>query len=295
MTETAPRANIVTRGQSGPKMAAVRAGMKTLDRVAPHVSARYVARMWCTLPRGRSRSLDLRPHRGVIDHLTIYGGREVVTETWGAGPVVYLVHGWGGWRGQLGAFVDPLVAAGFQVVAFDTPSHGEAGPGVLGSGRSTLREMMEGFEEVVQRFGAASGVVAHSLGTTSAARLELVNSVSPVRAFVAPAPDLSNYDSVLAGLLGFSERTSVHLRNQMEVLGHDRLNSFDLSRMGGGGELASTLIVHDRNDREAPYANAQVLAERWGARLHTTEGLGHQRLLADPAVISQVVGHLRQG
>jgi pimeloyl-ACP methyl ester carboxylesterase len=33
------------------------------------------------------------------------------------------MHGWGGWRGQLGSFVEPLVAAGFRVIAFDVP-HG---------------------------------------------------------------------------------------------------------------------------------------------------------------------------
>ena len=49
---------------------------------------------------------------------------------WGAGPSVLLVHGWEGRGAQLGALVDPLVAAGYRVVALDGPAHGDS-PGRL--------------------------------------------------------------------------------------------------------------------------------------------------------------------
>lgn len=61
------------------------------------------------------------------------GGRTVVVETWGEGEPVYLLHGWGGWRGQLGAFVAPIVEAGRRAVALDTPSHGESADAPRGS------------------------------------------------------------------------------------------------------------------------------------------------------------------
>ncbi|MGZ5446135.1 MAG: alpha/beta hydrolase [Thermoanaerobaculia bacterium] len=47
--------------------------------------------------------------------------------SWGEGPAVLLVHGWGGHAAQFQSFVEPLVRAGFRAIAFDAPSHGSSG------------------------------------------------------------------------------------------------------------------------------------------------------------------------
>jgi pimeloyl-ACP methyl ester carboxylesterase len=53
------------------------------------------------------------------------------------------------------------------------------------------------------------------------------------------------------------------------------------------------LIVHDRDDRAAPLAAAQALADALpAARLHITEGLSHRRVLSDPSVLATVLAHL---
>ena len=82
---------------------------------------------------------------------------------WG-NPTAYLVHGWGGWWQQLSAHVEPLLARGFCVVAFDAPSHGDSGPGVHGRRSTTFLEMAEALGAVVSEFGRPTLVVAHSAG-----------------------------------------------------------------------------------------------------------------------------------
>jgi hypothetical protein len=48
------------------------------------------------------------------------------------------------------------------------------------------------------------------------------------------------------------------------------------------------LVVHDRTDGEVPWSDGDEVARAWpGARLRTTEGLGHRRVLRDPAVIAE--------
>ena len=55
-----------------------------------------------------------------------------------------------------------------------------------------------------------------------------------------------------------------------------------------------TLVVHDRGDRQTPYADSVRLVESLpDARLVTTDGLGHRRILQDSAVVRQVVSILR--
>jgi pimeloyl-ACP methyl ester carboxylesterase len=54
------------------------------------------------------------------------------------------------------------------------------------------------------------------------------------------------------------------------------------------------LLVHDRDDVETPARGSQSLASAWpGADLLLTEGLGHRRVLWDPAVVERTVAFAR--
>ena len=53
------------------------------------------------------------------------------------------------------------------------------------------------------------------------------------------------------------------------------------------------LVIHDRDDREVGWNDGAAIARSWpGAELVTTTGLGHHRIVSDPAVIRQVVTFL---
>jgi pimeloyl-ACP methyl ester carboxylesterase len=52
-------------------------------------------------------------------------------------------------------------------------------------------------------------------------------------------------------------------------------------------------VIHDRDDPEVPLANGEAIAAAWpGARLVTTEGLGHTRIVHDPGVVARGVAFL---
>ena len=75
--------------------------------------------------------------RGTTDRVPFEGGELAVT-TWGsAGPNILLMHGWGGSRAQMTGFVEPLVSAGYRVVAYDQPAHGESDGKLTNLGDST--------------------------------------------------------------------------------------------------------------------------------------------------------------
>jgi hypothetical protein len=49
-------------------------------------------------------------------------------------------------------------------------------------------------------------------------------------------------------------------------------------------------VIHDRNDSQVPWKQGAALARHWpGARLLTTQGLGHGRILDDDAVARAAV------
>jgi pimeloyl-ACP methyl ester carboxylesterase len=260
-----------------------------LERLAPGIGARWAEALWFSVPRSRSRRQEsTRPGRRFQVH--VQGGK-VVGEVWGDGPVVYLQHGWGGWWGQLGALVDLLVEAGHRVVAFDAPSHGDSDPGQAGPGRGTILEFADALAAVVAAHGPAHAVVAHSLGSTAAA-YALGRGVAAERmVFVAPMADPLPYTRAFAGRLGFGERIRTRLVRRVERRVGMSMAAFDVPAMARSVPTPPLLLIHDRQDAETSWSDSAAIAQAWpSAHLVTTSGLGHRRLLGDPAVVAEVVG-----
>lgn len=279
---------------NGPQYTLLRAGFSTLDLIAPRLAGRWAARVWCTLPRPNGRARDDRPAAGRLasaslqSTVTLPDGRRVATEVWGDGPPIYLVHGWGGWRGQLGTFVEPLVERGYRVVGFDAPSHGESGPGRHGPRRTTGLEVMEALDAVVASFGPPAGIVAHSLGSAMSA-LAIADGVpAPARlALVAPTVGPLPHIKVMAKMFGFSDRTLQAMLDRLEEMLGRPMSDFDTLDLRR--PMPRTLIIHDRHDKEVPLAEGVQLAAAWpDVELVTTEGLGHRRILRDPDVVERV-------
>jgi pimeloyl-ACP methyl ester carboxylesterase len=271
-----------------------------LERIAPAIGARWAESLWFTVPNGRGRHERLAPP-GRPFQVEI-NGRTVAGEVWGerpaggasgeAGPpVVYLVHGWGGWRWQLDAFVAPLVEAGLRVVAFDAPSHGASDPGPEGPGRSTLLEFADALAAVVAANGPAHAVIAHSLGATATAYAVRAGLPAGRLAFVAPMADPLPYTRTFAGRLGFGERVRTRLVARIERRVGTSMSAFDVPAMARQVATPPLLLVHDRQDAETGWADSAAIAQSWpDTRLITTTGLGHRRILRVPAVVTEVNG-----
>lgn len=205
-------------------------------------------------------------------------------------PTVALLHGWEGRGSQLGAFADPLVEAGFRVVAVDAPGHGDS-PGRS----SSLVALADALRRVGESFGPLAGVVAHSAGTVGA--VHCVSRGLPVDRLVCVAPgvDLEAYVGEFARFFGLSADASRSLKLRIER--HVGVTMRDLDPRRAATDLRiPALIIHDRTDREAPFAGGEQLARSWpGARLLATEGLGHTRILWDDKVVSAATAFLREG
>jgi pimeloyl-ACP methyl ester carboxylesterase len=260
-----------------------------LERATPALGARWAERLWFTVPgAGGRRDRLVPPGRPFRVHVH---GRTVAGEAWGDGPVVYLVHGWGGWRGQLDAFAGPLAEAGHRVVAFDALSHGDSDPGPSGPGRSNALELADALTAVVAANGPAAAVVAHSLGATATA-YAMHDGLAVGRAvFVAPMADPLPYTRTFAGRLGFGERVRTRMVRRIERRVGMALSAFDVPTLAGTMATPPLLLVHDRQDAETGWSDSDAIAHAWpGARLVSTTGLGHRRILRDPAVVAEVTG-----
>jgi pimeloyl-ACP methyl ester carboxylesterase len=305
------RKSTIVRASQTAILRLVRASFRTLELFAPGLASRWATRIWCTPPhgrRGRHRDPEGTPGERFMVPITTRG--MVVAETWGAGPVTYLLHGWGGRRGQLAAFVAPLVAAGQRVVALDAPGHGESGAGRLGGRRTHLPEIAEALAAVIAVTGPAHAIIAHS-GGALATTVAVHDGLAAGRlVFIAPMTSPLPYLRRFADQLSLGRRSfDRFVRRAERLVGRDFADFDAVARAAAAepGRLPPRLVIHDRDDREVSHAGGRALAEAWaratpgtssptpGATLHTTHGLGHRRLLSDPAVIAETVSFITAG
>jgi hypothetical protein len=109
--------------------------------------------------------------------------------------------------------------------------------------------------------------------------------------FVAPMADPLPYTRTFAGRLGFGERVRTRLVSRIERRVGMPLSAFAVPGLVLTMATPPLLLVHDRQDAETGWSDSDAIARAWpGARLVTTTGLGHRRILRDPAVVAEVTG-----
>lgn len=259
---------------------------RTLDLIAPRVAGRQVRDLWFTLPPAVPAAV--LPSGGTPFSVTSQG-TTVRGHVWGQGPVVYLVHGWGGRGAQFVGFVEPLVATGHTVVMYDAPSHGDSDPGPHGR-RTHGVEAAQALDDVAKRFGPARAVVAHSMGA-------IVTNLAMNRGWlgterlvlVSPMANAVELFDGLQAAVGFGARTRRAFERATDEFTGLPVAQFDTAYQASLHDPVPTLAITDRQDPQASYESVVTLAIALGAPLVTTEGLGHNRILRDESVVHQVV------
>lgn len=204
---------------------------------------------------------------------------------WGIGPTVLLVHGWEGRGSQLGAFVEPLVAAGLSVVTFDAPAHGDS-PGH----RLYLTDHADALADVVAAVGPVHATIAHSFGAAAVLLAHQRHGIDIARN-VMIAPNVVIEDAVdrFARMLGLDATDRILFEHQLVTHSGVPISSLRLDALAGTRD-AGLVIFHDRDDSEVPFHHAEQLAQVWpGSQLREADGLGHRRVLRDAGVIGEAV------
>jgi pimeloyl-ACP methyl ester carboxylesterase len=242
--------------------------------LAPELAAHWAAQRFTT-PR------QLPQPDG--EHAFLASGRpfrvgRIAAWRWGRGPMALLVHGWEGRGAQLLPFVGPLVERGFSVVTFDAPAHG-ASPGL----NANVADFSHTIFAVSERVGAPEVVIAHSLGSV-ATLLAMRKGLRPGSVVLVAPPSPARSFEAFSDVLALPDAVRARAMQRVESDVGERFSDVEPSALARGLAVPA-LIVHDADDRVAPWSVGRALADAWpGATLHTTSGLGHHRILRDPSV-----------
>jgi pimeloyl-ACP methyl ester carboxylesterase len=281
----------IVRAEISPRLR--RFALALTEREAPALGARLAVRMWMTLPA--APAAISRPQLAPPGNRTFLKSG-VAVESWGNedDPPVYLMHGWAGYRGQLGAFVTPLTEGGFRVVALDAPGHGESAPGRYGRRRALMPDFIAGLRSAISHYGAPDGVVAHSLGASAVAVAAVDGLPTKRLVLIAPVANVMSGLDIFTRAAGVGPKVRARMPRRVERITRMPAAHFDIAaRAAECEELPPALVIHDVADKRVPFDNGALVAAAWpDSRLETTEGLGHLRILSDQRVIDTAVAFL---
>ncbi len=271
-----------------PRLWAIRTAFRTVGAVAPGVAARWAETLFCTPPRRRDGD---EAFIATGSRFTLASqGQQLAGWQWGSGPAVVLVHGWGSRASRLGGLAAALVEAGFRVVAYDAPAHGES------TGRfASLPEFARALGDVADAVGPLHGLVGHSLGGAAVA-MAMHHGLRARRVvLIAPPADVRIFSDLFARSLAIPPvvQQTMHrnLERRLRIVWDDLHIPTVVRKLP-----AAALVIHDRDDADVPFAHGEEIVGAWeGSTLESTSGLGHRALLRDPAVIGRTVEFLREG
>ncbi|MCC4284875.1 alpha/beta fold hydrolase [Marinobacter salarius] len=279
-----------THKVEGPKgFSPIRLALQLYGRIAPEKAGRLVNRMAfrpsrLPMPSRYEYLLDNADSYTQLQH----GARTIPVYSWGQGPVILGVHGWAGAGIQFGAWVNPLVEAGYRVVLFDAPAHGRA------QGESTnLFEMAEVVTRVAASVGRVHGVLAHSIGCIAAARA-IADGLQPdYLVMLAPPVSLTAVMDNLGRQLGLSQDVlAVHLQLMEERFGKSVWEQLDLEALSRTLTQRGLMVIDDDDTSISPDESERVFNNWENANVLRTRGLGHHRLLWSPMVVDTVLRDL---
>lgn len=266
------------------RLAVSRLPLRALALVSPERAARKGADLFCTPIDTSGLSIeDVRADEGARWSTLQVDGNELATYAWGdpaTQPYVLLAHDWSGRALEQHALVRALHMAGYAVVAFDQQGHGRS------SGRiTTLSDFVCNLLAIGWRHGPAAAVIGHGMGGGAAAIALNCGLQADHAILIAPQADPVEAIVRFAsrrGLGGSTHRRMVALLERRTGVSMDDLQAHCVAPRIG----RPALVVHDLEDSEVPWSEGERYARCWpDARLLTTTGLGHQRIIRDPQVL----------
>ncbi len=289
MTRNALEATSAYYGNS-PGMRLLRLVFGTSQRLWPTLAVRAACRLFGTplpprwLRRRKPPAADWQAQRWPFEQASITLYRRAVAPD---APVALLVHGWGGHAGQMLALADALAAHGLRPMLLEMPAHGSNG-GATSNLPQFARAIDYATARLQQEGHRIHTVVAHSLGANAAAYAASRGLQVGRLVLLAPPASPRGYTRLFAQVFGLTEETRAALQRRIEAREGIVMQQFEPAFVGPRIGLP-VLVVHDRHDSINRFADGQAFTDAIaGARLVTTEGLGHRHILRDPQVLQAV-------
>lgn len=204
--------------------------------------------------------------------------------------VLWLVHGWQSHSSRFSKTIELGIANGFKVIAWNGPAHGKS------QGRRTnLAEFTRALLKDINAYESKISVlIGHSFGAAASAYASSLGAkVDNLVLLAAPANARDVFERFWDYIgLETKSRQIFATKTQREMLAELE----DMSLDNFVEKLSQNiLLIHDEDDQIIPYSDAKRVAEQCSrVSLHTTNGLGHYKLVGARETLNEVDRFLKQ-
>lgn len=206
---------------------------------------------------------------------------------WGesTSPLVLLIHGWNGRGTQISPYAKSLVEKGFRVVALDGPGHGSS-PGNWTTPTHFAKFILDAQTELAPE--GIHSLIAHSFGGGCSVLAITRGLKTKSLVLVASPAFYERMVKFFGKSFGLNNKSQAALEVLVTKASGIKPSELNIAKLAATLTIP-VLVVHDKGDNAVDYMSALAITEAYkGARLITTEGLGHRRILKDQKVISDV-------
>lgn len=268
--------------------------LKLIELFSLSKAAKAAFELFCT-PYSRRRTYSMPkvfekavPLTFQLRHDTIQGFRWNPTNA--NGKKLLICHGFDSLSYKYAYFIEPLLEAGFEVLAFDAPAHGKSSGKTINA--LLYRDMIL---KVNQDFGALNIIMAHSFGCIAAC-LAVEHAPLPLAKLIliAPATETTRSITDFARYLQISDRLKKAMEALILEIGGQPPSWYSIARIVRTTPV-KTLWLHDKEDPITPYEDMQYLIELKLPYVDfvITSGLGHS-LYRKKEIADKIIDWIKQ-
>jgi pimeloyl-ACP methyl ester carboxylesterase len=275
---------------SGTLLSFYRIWIQVLFFIAPDKAAWRVLMLFATPRIRKSRERETEALAKARAQDIEINGKRIRTYCWGnAAPEVLLVHGWEGRAGNMGGFAAEFEKRGISSLAFDAPAHGDSE-----GKRSTVFAYADVMAEIFKQNPSLRIIVSHSFGSAASiyALTRKKHSIKQLVLLSTPDSLLDVFNEFYV-LLKLKPKQRERIFTSFEINFGYRVTDLQVSRDASQANVERALLLHDRNDSQIPYSNAEKVAAAWPIlKLIPLQDVGHYRMLWNEDVLRIVFEEL---
>jgi len=263
-----------------------------LEKISPWLANQYFVFLFFTPFKYQATEKERKAETFAEKFIIEVDGKKIQCYRWGSGnKTVLVVHGWAGRATQFRRFVKPLLKAGYSIVGFDGPAHGQS------EGRSTnLQEFRTVIEKLVSQLGNVTAILTHSFGGITAL-YALSNGLLVKTIINIASPTISDeiINTYLRAVGGSAKTGEAFKKYVLKKTGKpfSAFSALEFIKLAPAD--LNLLLVHDEGDKEVALTHPKELLKHFPqGLLIQTKGLGHTRILKDDKVIHQVVTFIQR-
>lgn len=203
---------------------------------------------------------------------------------------VLILHGFESSVTQFDHLIEPLVAKGYEVLAFDAPAHGRSSGKMIDV--FVYKNMID---RINRNYGPVTNFIAHSFG--GLALILYLEDHTHDEDFkvvlIAPATETKRAIDNYFNLLQLNSRVRKEFENQMIETGGKHPTWYSINRAAKQIK-AKVLFLQDEEDELTPLNDVQPIIDRGYSNFQfvISKGFGHRWIYKDPQSINAIMNFL---